>query len=452
MAPLVLVGGASQSSSTPVTPVEPPVEPPGSELTAFTVALSPEGGWCWFQDVRAVYVPSMGKVVFAYDNKDGDITVRTVDDTTRVASAVRRLALAEQDDHDNPALLRRESDGKFIAMWTTHVGSIFQSIATVADDIASLPTSSNVTAEFGGLGGNAGFTYAHLFQLPGEAGTPSPIYFSVRYHNFNGLPFVGMARSVDDGVNWTDLDGGANAQTLLAEITYHKAVRNGDDRIDFIASNHPEDTDPVYGVQGIYHFYYQGNNLYQTDGTLIGAVGDGPRAGGSYARTALTEVQNADDGIPWLWDIAIDSNGDPVLVYVVYEDPYPTGRWNYQYARWTGSAWEHFEIADAGTKFAATSNPAHGSQYAGGIVLDQSAPEVCYFSTNEGSAFHEIYQAVVALDDSVQITPITSGSSEMQIRPVPVYDAVKIKVLWNAGTYTDYLGNYNLGTRGAYVA
>ncbi len=450
--PLVLVGGASHF--TPLTPVEPPFVPPPVEetLVAFDVAAKPEGGWCWFQDVRAVYVASMGEVVFAYNNRDGDITVRTVNDTTRVASAVRRLALAETDDHDNPALLRRQSDSKFIAMWTTHVGSVFQSIAASADDIASLPVSSNITTEFGGLGGNAGFTYAHLFQLTGEAGTPKPIYFTVRYHNFGGLPFVGMARSVDDGVNWTDIDGTANAQSLLAEITYHKAVLNGTDRIDFIASNHPEDTDPVYGVQGIYHFYYQGGSLYQTDGTLIGVVGDGPQGGGSYARSALTEVDDGSGGTPWLWDIAVDSSHNPVLVYVVYEDPYPTGRWHYEYARWTGSAWEHFEIADAGTKFAATSNPAHGSQYAGGVVLDQEDPTICYFSSNHGTTFHEIYRAVVAGDDSVAVTAITSDSLEMQIRPIPVYDAANIKVLWNNGTYTDYLGNFNLGTRGAYVA
>lgn len=427
----------------------PPVPPP--TLATFDATDAPEGGWCWFQDARAVYLPSIGKVVYGYLDNAGHIRVREIDDSTLEVSSSVTLGSVEADDHDNPALLRRQSDGKLIAMWTTHVGNVYQSISTSADDITSLPSSSDKTAEFGGRSGSAGFTYAHLFQLTGEAGTPKPIYFSVRYHNFFGLPFIGLARSLDDGVNWKDIAGTDNAQSLLAEITYHKAVQNGDDRIDFAASNHPDDNDATYGHHGIYHFYYQGGNLYETDGTLIGAVGSGSQAGGSYARTALTEVDDGSGGICWIWDIAVDPDTNhPIIVYVVYEDTYPDGRWHYEYARWTGTAWETVEIADAGGRFPSTSDLAHGGQYAGGIVLDQVDPTICYFSSDDGTTYHEIYRAIVT-GSSVSITPITSGSSEKQARPIPVYNANLIKVLWNNGSYTDYFGNYSLGTRGAYA-
>jgi len=394
----------------------------------------------------------MDKVVMGYNDNSGHVRMRTIDDSSLSVSSAVTLATTEADDHDNPAVLRRQSDDKFIVMWTTHVGNVFQSVASSADDIASLPSSSNITAEFGGRSGSNGFTYAHLFQLTGEAGTPKPIYFTVRYHSTGGLPFVAMAKSLDDGANWKTIPGTDNDISLLAEITYHKAVQNGSDRIDFVASNHPDDDDVTYGHHGIYHFYYQGGNLYKTDGSLIGAVGSGPRGGGSYARTALTEVDDASGGICWIWDIAIDPDtGRPIIVYVVYEATYPTGRWHYEYARWTGSAWEHFEVADAGSKFASTTDLRFGRQYAGGIVLDQSDPRICYFSSNDGTTYHEIYRAVIR-GSVVTIDPITADSSEPQIRPIPVYDANSVKVLWNNGTYTDYLGNYSLGTRGAYAS
>lgn len=425
------------------------VAPP---LTAFDVTAADEGGACWFQDVRAMYVPSMNDVVYGYVDNVGHVRVRTIDDATRSVSSAVTLATIEHDDHDNPAFLYRASDEHIIAMYTTHVGNVYQSIATSSNDISALPAGSNITSEFGGRAGSNGFTYSHIFQLSGEAGTPSPMYYSVRYHSTTGNPFVAMGKSLDNGVNWQTIPGVANDISLLAEITYHKAAQNGNARIDFAASNHPDDTGATYGDHGIYHFYYQGGNLYKTDGTLIGAVGSGSGPGSSYSRSQLTQVDNASAGICWIWDIAIDpATNNPVIVYVVYEPTYPTGRWHYAYARWVDSAWEHFEIADAGSKFATTTNLQFGRQYAGGVVLDHQHPNIVYFSSNAGTTHHEIYRGVVS-GTSVSIDAITSSSTENQIRPVPVYGSQNVKLIWNNGTYTDYLGNYNLGTRGAYVA
>lgn len=438
LASLLLGGGATY----------PPLAPP---LTVFGVTSAPEGGNCWFQDVRAVYLPSVGDVVFGYVDNAGHVRVRTIDDTTLSVSSAVTLATIEADDHDNPVFLRRASDGKLITFYTTHVGNVYRSTSSSADDITTLPSGSDITTEFGGRAGSNGFTYSHLFQLTGEAGSPSPIYFSVRYHGTGGEPYIAAARSYDDGANWESIGSLANNISLLAQITYHKAALNGDDRIDFAASNHPDDSGGEYGDHGIYHFYYQGDNLYQTDGTLIGAVESGGNPGGSYDITELTQVDDASGGICWIWDIAIDPDtGYPIIVYVVYEATYPTGRWHYEYARWTGSAWEHFELADAGGKFATTTDLAFGRQYAGGVVLDHQRPDIAYFSSNHGTSFHEIYRAIVR-GSIVTVDAITEGSTENQIRPHPVYGSNSIKVLWNAGSYDDYFGNYSLGTRGAYA-
>lgn len=422
-------------------------QPAPPELTVFEVAAAPHGGACWFQDPRAVYVPGMGDVVFGYVDNSGHIRVRAIDDESLSVSSSVVLATPEVDDHDNPAFLRRSSDNKIIAMYTTHVGNVYQSVASSPNDIASLPSGSDITSEFGGRSGANGFTYAHLFELLGEAS--DPMMFTVRYHSTDGVTYVGMARSYDNGINWEELGGSANNVSLLAQVTYHKVAQNGSARLDFAVSNHPDDTSSPYNVHGIYHFYYQAGNLYKTDGTLIGPVGSGGNPGGSYDYSELTEVDDAASGICWIWDIAINPiTGRPVIVYVVYEPTYPTGRWHYEYAHWTGTAWEHFEIADAGTKFASTTDLAIGRQYAGGVVLDQQDPRIVYFSSNDGTTFHEIYRAFVLSSSSITIEAITESSTEMQIRPVPVHGSQNVKVLWNNGAYQDYF-TWNLGTRGA---
>lgn len=92
--------------------------PPASEvLQAFTLASPPNGGWCWFADPRAYY--HGGKTFVGWmDGQAGLPMAAEYDHGTGLLStpdSLYTLATFETDDHDNPALLRRDSDGRILA-------------------------------------------------------------------------------------------------------------------------------------------------------------------------------------------------------------------------------------------------------------------------------------------------------------------------------------------------
>lgn len=400
-----------------------------------------QAGYCWFNDPRALRKD--GVLYFGNIDPAGNVECRSLDEVTGVVSAPAVTYPAfEADDHDNPGFLIRASDGVIMCFFTIHVGDVYCTTAPSADVAGlTLANTANITGEVGGRSGGAGYTYASPFQLTGEAG--DPIYLSFRYHNApsGAVAFHGLSKSVDGGVSWTDTAGNPNAHTLMVQVTYHHAVQNGDDRIDFAYSNHPDDPDD----HGVYHVYYQGGNLYKTDGTLVGVPGAGGAMGGAYALADISQVFAAAGGeIAWIWDIAIDPDtGFPVIVYIVYGAPYPTGPWRYERAHWTGSAWVRHTVADAGSKFPTTTDFTHGGQYAGGIAVDQFNPDVVYYGSNAGGGDHKMYLAVTA-DNGATWSPVTlSDGSDKAVRPIAVRgEPGRTQVIWEHGSYFDYFGNY----------
>lgn len=425
---LMLTGGGGSVASSP----------PSSDYAVAELTIGSQAGYCWFNDPRALR--ANGLIYFGNIDPSGNVECRTLNENSGAVSApAATYPSFEADDHDNPSFLRRASDGHIMAFFTNHVADVYCTIGTAADDVSSLTqaNTTNITNELGGRTAPAGYTYASGFQLLGEAS--DPIYLTARYHDAAGTAFVAAAKSTDGGTNWMDVLGTANSRSLLAQVTYHHVVQNGTGRLDFVVSNHPDDS----GDHGIYHFYYQAGNLYKTDGTLMGAVEGGSGDSGSYALADMTQVYSAGSTRAWIWDIAVDATGKPYVAYVVYDASYPAGTWTYERARWTGSAWDRKTVANAGGKFPTTSNLAHGGQYAGGISIDQFDVNTVYYSSNSGGGNHRMYIATTA-DNGATWTPtaITDGTDKA-VRPVAIRgETGRTKLIWEHGAYTDYFGNY----------
>ena len=397
----------------------------GSTLEPFILTASPEGGWSWFGDPRAFYHD--GKTYFAYISGEGHPMAAEYVHATELTSTPARLypaAAFEVDDHDNPAILRRASDGKLVTAYTVHVGDPYVNVSTNADDATTWDGPTNLSASLGTY-----FTYGRLYQLTGEAN--DPIYLFMRQHPGGIDPAeLVYAKSTDDGVTWT-------GPTRVCVVVYHKIAQVGD-RLHFLISDHP-----LYeGFTSIYHMYYEGGSWYKSDGTEI-------TASQPFAQTAATLVYDGSTERGWIWDIAVEPvTGFPVAVYIVYEETYPSGAWRYEYARWNGSAWENHLVADAGSSIY---SPPGDNDYAGGIVLDHSDPSIVYYSTNAVSGNWEIYRASTD-DDGVtwNATAITADEGNVKnIRPVSVRDhAADLQVLWMRGTYLGYT-DWSTGTSGA---
>jgi len=406
--------------------------PPSGGLTVSELAAAPEGGWSWFADPRAIFYN--GTTYFGYSNRDGDVTARSYDNATETTNTLisgnRLYAAMQIDDHDNPAVLLRDSDKRLLYFYTRHGGSqMYLNVSTNPEDISSFAARVDLDSQLGGTA----YTYPNPVQLLSE--TNDPIYLFYRDPIDSNTTAMRYSKSTDGGATWA-------AQTLLFKSTnrssYWKVASNGTDRIDFGIS----DGHPLYDADvSIYHFYYTGGNVYQTDGTLIGAIG-----AAVLEPDDLTLVYDGAVGdTAWIWDVTTDG---PHIAYTSY--PSSTDH-RANWARWTGAAWETHQIVATGT-YIPTAIAAGGSQievyYSGGVVLDHSDPDTTYVSVGQGSGVWDMYQYVTA-NGGTSWTATALAVGGKRVRPVSVrnYDA-GMQVLWMEGTYASYT-SFSVATEGA---
>jgi hypothetical protein len=409
---------------------------PPAGLSPFALTSAPAGGWCWFDGPSAIH--SGTKTYFGYLRGDNaDLCARTVDDGTLTVGAeeavypnFKRVG-EDPDDHNAPSILIRNSDGYVCMAFALHVGDIYFAVGASA---GALPTGignvTNITSSAGGGPtdpGDPGYTYAGLAQVSAVANN---LYIFCRWHAADNTAHLSYTKSTNNGATW-----GARVDVCL--VTYHQFAVNGADRIDFVLSDHPD-----YAATSVYHCYFvpSTDKWYKSDGTEI-------TASRPFAITAATLVYDGSTNRGWLYDIAIDGSGYPVVVYVVYDSPYNTGNWHYQYGRWTGSAWVTHEIANAGR---AIYNPDTGlvNNYAGGVCLDHSDPTIVYASIGLGSDRWDVYRYHTG-DGGASWSSVALTSSGKNIRPMSVqgHDP-SLQVIWSEGTYTTYT-DYSLRTMGA---
>lgn len=383
--------------------------------------LSPDGAWSWFGDPRAVRFN--GNTYLGFVSFKGSIFIGQIPDNNPLSVRYYspRVAL-EVDDHANPSILVRDSDSKIMLWYSAHNGSsLYQVVSTNAEDVSALEAEVDLDSSLGGVQ----YTYPSPIQLTGEAN--DPIYLFFRDRDGVGGDFLwSFSKSEDGGATWS-------ARTVLysngANHPYFKAVQNGTSRIDFaVSSGHPAHL----ATSSIYHFYYEGGSYYKTDGTLIGDSGDLP-----LAPADLTLVYDGTITRGWIWDIAIDGSGHPVIVYGTYPS---TTDHRYNYARWNGSSWSSTELAAAGGTIDASEVEDY---YSGGVHLDHSDVDTVYLS-REVSSQWELYKYTTANNGaSFASEALTSSSSAKNVRPyVPLNRGGGINVLWMYGDYGFYT-NYH---------
>ena len=88
----------------------------------------------------------------------------------------------------------------------------------------------------------------------------------------------------------------------------------------------------------------------------------------------------------WIWDVAADVEGNPVLVYARFPDDM---NHLYAYARWDGTGWINHNLINSGSWFPHTLEGETGTEpnYSGGIVLDHEDPSVVYMSVKRDTVF-----------------------------------------------------------------
>jgi hypothetical protein len=383
----------------------------GASIPTFAddIALS-DGVWTWFNDPRAIAVN--GEPVVGAIGAAGDLLVYDAANST--VGIDLHGSTFEVDDHDNPAFLRRASDGKLLAFATKHSGANFYKyLSTNADD----PTAWGAAVDIDASLGLAGYSYPNPYQLTDEANDPIYLFFRASDGAENQYYY---SVSTDSGATWaaaTQLLENNGADTDFPP--YVKIVQNGNARLDFFCTDgHPSAT----ATNSVYHFYYEGGGFKKTDGT--------PLVLPITPATHLSKVYDGTTNRAWLWDCAI-SAGNPVCVYTAHNS---TSDHRYRFARWTGSAWAGGEICTAGSHLYTGE-----VYYSGGVTLDPASVSTVYAS-RQISGVHQIWRYTTSDFTTWTGEQITKG--KRSFRPYIVRGQVTEPRLafveGNYGTFTSY--------------
>jgi len=420
--------------------------------TNFTT-LTSDGAWTWYNDPRAVF--HNGILYFGYvRNTDGKSVLSAFNPDTGNKTDLFVSTRLEKDDHNVSGILVRQ-DGTMLAIYARHGTDQFFAYRYSNSTNPISPTNWSAEQTIAPTG--VGLTYANPFQLSNESGR---VYDFSRDLNFNPTVFT----STNGGVTWSapQLFIKTGTRTIRPYVKY---CSDHNRRIDFLYTDgHPRDV-----ANSLYHLYYEAGSLFKTDGTFLKSFTNLPVLHDSGERGSIiyqysdTDTSDFNDHIPkgrsWCWEIAYQTNAAPVCVFTVQRDKVTGTNWfddriYYYHARWTGSNWQKRFIAQAGRPLYITEN-----DYAGGICLDPTNPNVIYISSNASDPFniadinhvtlrpnqrYEIWRGVTT-DGGPNFTwsAVTTNSTKDNLRPyIPRGQTGTSVVLWFRGTYTTY-ASYN---------
>ncbi|MCK4966716.1 BNR-4 repeat-containing protein [bacterium] len=383
--------------------------------------------WCWFADPRAVYHEGKHKRTYTgWVNRAGDIQVGSYDHDTRIITTVTLKDSLESDDHANPAILIR-NDRRLMVFYSAHGGEyMYYRISENPEDISSWDDERVV-------GSNTwrakSCTYPNPIQLSKENNV---IYLFWRGENWKPC----FARS-KDGINWDSFKILIEGSGAVPYVPYLKFDSDGVEKIHFaFTDGHPE----IEKRSSIYYACYHNGKFYKANGSEIKDMKDLP-----INPSEADKVYDANiSGVrSWIWDIAIDNSGNPVIVYTYL--PEETDH-QYRYARWNGRKWEDYEITKAGSWFPQTQKGQQEPDpyYSGGIILDHNNPSVVYLSKEINGIFE--IEKWMTPDGGAAWTSekITSGSKKNNVRPIVPrgYKKGEVGLIWMYGDYIEYTEYY----------
>lgn len=388
-------------------------------------SLTRNGAWCWFSDPRAVsYEGRLKRTYVGWVTKEGHIQVAAYDHQTRkIETAILREKL-QSDDHANPSILIRP-DGRLQVFYSKHSRApMLCRISKRPEDI--LEWEEELALDIN-MEGRKGVTYSNPYVLQKEGN---------RIHLFwRGGDFKPNHSTSMDGITWSQ------AKTFIqgpGSRPYIKFVSDGQASIHMaFTDGHPRN-EPE---NSIYYLCYRGGALFKADGTRIKALEELPVHPSEAERVYDAKASGSR---AWIWDIALDHRGFPVIAYTAC--PQETDH-RYRYARWDGSRWHDHQIATAGRWFPQTPSGKKEREphYSGGLILDHHAPSVVYLSRQVNGVFEIERWETGDLGQTWTSASITQGSARLNVRPFVSRGTARGEslLLWMHGAYVHYT-NYDV--------
>jgi len=449
-------GGAGTGSSSggaggggPVACAAPTVTLTGNDAVAGTlIQFNDNGGWCWYQDERAVVDTKANKLVIGTTasggSRNGQNEAVIYDLTAKMATRFTlpsSLATSNVDDHNSPALLIRP-DGKYLAQWSGHRVdcitrfSIFDGTAWGAEQKVDWTPYG---CPWAGASTNM-VTYSNPWYIG------STIFSMVRSVATDPAALI----SSDDGKTWSYNGKLASSKQVGYVAGYFKYWGDNTGRIDFNGTEaHPRDND-----NNLWAGYIQDGMVYDDSGKAIAPFKDSsPTTTNAKDISAFTQVFKTGSMVggvklcrAWNYDMARYADGSIAILMQGRADncsSTPSGSdpdKRAVYARFDGTKWNLTYLVKMGPKLYADEE-----DYTGLAALDPDDPHTIYISTvydprddKTKTSKHEIYRGTTC-DNGATFTwtNVTQNSTADNLRPiVPKWDSSHTALIWLKGTYT----------------
>ena len=419
------------------------------------IQFNDNGGWCWYQDERAVVDTAANKLVIASEASGGsrngqteaviyDLTAKTSKRFTLVSS----LSTSNVDDHNSPALLIRP-DGQYFAMWSSHRIDCLSRTSIFNGTSWSAEKTIDWTP-WGCPWGPSGTTNLVTYSNPWYIG--STIYSMER--SVGTDPAV--LSSTDNGANFSYYGRLMDTQQVGYVAGYFKYWGNNTDRIDFVGTEaHPRDADT-----SLYHGYISGGKVYNSTGTvkdssLMDANSTTTNSVDINTYTPVFKTGSTVGGVQIcrLWDHDIVRYADGTLAVLgqgragaptsatCTSTPSDPDK-RMLYFRYDGTSWKATYLVKGGPKLYAAEE-----DYIGLGALDPDDPHTIYISTPydprddttmTSGGKHEIWRGTTCDNGATfSWTQLTKNSTMDNIRPiVPKWDGNHTALLWLRGTYS----------------
>lgn len=371
------------------------------------------GSWCWFGDPRAVSVPAPHAETFVgWIDWIGGIHVGAFDRSLGVTQQ-QTIAYIYHDDHSSPSILV-EPDKRLTVFWSAHNGRTMNYRTTLRpEDISEWGPVEHVLAS---IPGRLGFTYPNPVLLPAEHNT---LYLFWRGANWS----ADYATRTPSG-QWSPAH-------QLIRIRKERPYLKVDDNVRNTIALAFTDGHPRNVLTSIYYAAYRAGWLWTAGGRRIARMGRGPISPDQADRVYDAKAT----GVPsWVWDVALASDGQPVIVYATFPS---RSNGVYWYARFTGRRWVSHFLVNAGPSISPTTIEY---EYSGGITLDHSDPSIVYLSRKVGPSFQ--IERWVTSDGGTRWRHrvVVSGGAIDNVRPVVPRGSRggPMSLLWLRGDYINY--------------
>lgn len=179
-------------------------------------------------------------------------------------------------------------------------------------------------------------------------------------------------------------------------------------------------------------------------GNVLSTIADGTfkvNKTDDYVKQYPSTVVDHPSERDWVWQIASDRKGNPVIAMVRISDDKESH--DYYYAKWNGHEWEKTFLANAGGHFHQTPNLE--KCYSAGMAIDPSNVNEVYCSLPMEGKYGKVYEIVKFVmneeGEVVSQKAVTKDSRLNNVRPymIPDSENTSLRLTWMYGNYYDWI-------------